>query len=114
MALGGRTLTNDGVKNKTVLLVASTDYGFSTGGDDGEHTKGATPFLVVKVKPSMMIWSVLASGKCVGGQAAIKETVESLNRLQYPELIVGPDTEPAMSAFRDAVITELKERFVSE
>ena len=44
-------------------------------------------------------------------QAAIKETVESLNRLGYPELIVRSDNEPAMLAFRDAVIRELKERF---
>ena len=44
-------------------------------------------------------------------QAAIKETVESLNRLCYPELTVRSDTEPAMLSFRDAVIRELKERF---
>ena len=44
-------------------------------------------------------------------QAAIKETVESLNRLGYPELIVRSNHEPAMLAFRDAVIRELKERF---
>ena len=43
------------------------DYGFFTDGDDGEHTRGATPFLVVKVKRSMMIleqaWLVQ---RCVG------------------------------------------------
>ena len=44
-------------------------------------------------------------------QAAIKETVESLNRLVYVELIVRSDNEPPMFAFRDAVITMLKERF---
>ena len=52
--------------------MASKDYGFFIDGDDGEHTKEATPFLLVKVKPSMMIWD---------DQAAIKETVESLNGL---------------------------------
>ena len=44
-------------------------------------------------------------------QAAIKEMVESLNRLGYLELIVRSDIEPAMLAFRDAVIRELKDRF---
>ena len=29
--------------------MASMDYGFFTDGDDGEHTKGANPFLVVEV-----------------------------------------------------------------
>ena len=43
--------------------------------------------------------------------AAIKETVASLNRLGYAELTVGSDNEPAMLAFRDAVIRKLKERF---
>ena len=43
------------------------------------------------------------------GQAAIKETVESLNRLGNLELIVKSDNEPAMLAFRDAVIREFKE-----
>ena len=59
------------------LLVASMDHGFFTDGDDGEHTRGATPFLVVKVKPSIM--PVQCKG--VEDQAAIKETVESLKRL---------------------------------
>ena len=36
------------------LPVASMDCGLFAGGDDGEHTKGATPLLV----PSMMIWSM--------------------------------------------------------
>ena len=55
VVLGGQTLTNDGMKSRTVPLVASMDCGF---GDDGEHTRGATPFLVVKVGPSMMLWSM--------------------------------------------------------
>ena len=42
-------------------------HGFFTGGDDGEHTKGATPFLVVKVKPSMMIWNMLVQGAADSG-----------------------------------------------
>ena len=53
------------------------DHGFFTDGDDGEHTRGATPFVVVKVKPSMMIWGMPVQCKGVEGQAAIKETVES-------------------------------------
>ena len=53
---------------------------------------------------------MLVRCKGVEDQAAIKETVESLNRLGYPELIVRSDLEPAMSAFRDAVIRVLKER----
>ena len=43
-------------------------------------------------------------------QPAIKETVETLNRLGYPELIVRSHNEPVMSACRDAVIRELKAR----
>ena len=42
---------------------------------------------------------------------AIKETVELLNRLGYPELIVRSDNEPGTLAFCDVVITALKERF---
>ena len=98
-------------EEQNCLLVASMDYGFFTDGDDGEHTRGATPFLVVKVKPSVLIWSTLVQCKGVEDQAAIKETVESLNRLGYPELIVRSDNEPAMLAFRDAVIRELKGTF---
>ena len=86
------------------LPVASMDYGFFTDG-------GATPFLVVRGKPSMTIWNVPVQCKGVEDQAAIKETVESLNRLGYPELIVRSDNEPAILSFRDAVIRELKERF---
>ena len=91
--------------------VASMDHGFFTDGDYDEHSKGATQFLVVKVKPSMMIWSMPVRCQGVEDQAAIEEMVESLNRLGYPELIIGPDNEPGMLAFRDAVIRELKERF---
>ena len=49
--------------------------------------------------------------KGVEDQTAIKETVQSLTRLGYPELIVKSDNEQAMLASRDAVIRELKERF---
>ena len=49
--------------------------------------------------------------KGVEDQAAIKETVESLNRLGDPELIVSSDTESGVLEFRDAVIRELTERF---
>ena len=92
------------------LLVASMDYGFFADGDDGEQTRGATPFLVVTVKPSMMIWSMPVHCNGVEDQLAINTTVESWYRLGYPELIVRSDNEPAMLAFRDAVIRELKER----
>ena len=87
--------------------VASMDCGFFAGGDDGEHTKGATPLLA----PSMMIWSMPVQCKGVDDEAAIKETVESFNRLGYPELIVRSDNEPVMLTLRDAVIRELQERF---
>ena len=93
------------------LPVASMDYGFFTAGDDGEHTTGVTPFLVLKVKPSMMIWSMPVQCRGVEDWAAIKDTVETSNRLGYLELIVTSDNEPAMLAFRDAVIREPKERF---
>ena len=59
------------------LHVASKDYGFFTDGDDGDHTRGATPFLLVKVKPSMITWCMPVQCKGVEEQAAIKETVES-------------------------------------
>ena len=65
---------------------------------------------MVEIKPSVTIWSMFVQCKGVEDYAAIKETVEPLNRLGYPELIVRSDNEPAMSACRDAVIRELKER----
>ena len=49
--------------------------------------------------------------KGVEDQAAIKETVESLNRLGCLELIVRSGSEPSMLPFRDAMIRELKERY---
>ena len=56
-ALDGQTLTRDSGTNS--LLVASMEYGFHTDGQkttskgDSEDTRGATPFFVVNVKPSM-------------------------------------------------------------
>ena len=50
-------------------------------------------------------------GFLIDGDDGEHKIVESSNRLGYPELIVRSDTEPAMLAFRDAVIRELKERF---
>ena len=100
------------------LHVASMDYGFFTDAQepttpegDSDITKGATPFLVVNVKPSMVIWSMLV--QCEGVRTSpIKETAESLNRLTWiPQLIVRSDCEPAMLAFRDAVIKEPKDSF---
>ena len=79
---------------------------------DSENIKGATPFSVVNVKQSMIIWSMLVQCKGVEDQAAIKEIVESLNRRGYPELIVRSDNEAAMSVFRDAINRSLKERFL--
>ena len=49
VALGGQALTHESGKNKTMYLWI--DPGFIS--DDDE---GATPFLLVKVRPSMMIW----------------------------------------------------------
>ena len=81
------------------LLVASMDYGFFTG-DDGEHTRGATPFLVVKAKPSMMIWS-MPMQRCGGpGSDQGNERVVEQTWLRASHV-----------SFRDAVIRELKERF---
>ena len=96
--------------------MASIDYGFFTDGQeptlkgDSETTRGATPFLVVNVKPNTMIWSTRGQCEGVEDQAAIKKTVESLNRLGYSELVVRSNNEPAVLAFRDAVIRELEER----
>ena len=78
------------------LLVGSMDHGIFTDGDEGEHTRGATSFLVVTVKPRKVIRSTPVQCKGVEDLAAIKETVESLNRLGYPELNVRSDNEPAM------------------
>ena len=47
----------------------------------------------------------------VEDQAAIKETVESVNRLGHPEFIVRLDNGPAMTTFSNVLIGELKERF---
>ena len=48
---------------------------------------------MLKVKPSNMISSMLVQCKGVEDRAAIKDTVESLNRLGYPELIVSSGDE---------------------
>ena len=47
----------------------------------------------------MMIWSTLVRCNGVKDQAAIRETVESLNRLGH----LRSDNDPATLAFRDAV-----------
>jgi len=102
------------------IPVAGMDYGFFTDGDEkqgnisaqeGAIPKGATVFLVVKVKPSMMMYSTVVRCKGAEDQAAIKETVEALNRLGYPEIILRSDNEPAMKSFKDAVAKDLRERF---
>ena len=79
IALGGQTLANDSVKSNTVCL-----WRAFTDGDDGEDTIGATPFLLVKVRPSMMIWSMLVQCKGLEDQAVMKETVESWNETWLP------------------------------
>ena len=71
------------------LPVISMDYGFFTDGQDerltetqistAEIPKGATPFLVVKAKPTMMIYSFLVLCKGTEDQVALKETVQSIN-----------------------------------
>ena len=97
------------------ILVASMGYGFFSDGQeqtskgDGDITRDATPFWVAKVMPSTMIRSMLVHCKSVELRQREK-TVESLNRLGYPELIVRSNNEPAMRAFRDTMIKELKER----
>ena len=108
-ALGGQTLTNDGMKNKTVCLWRAWIAVSSPTETTGEHTRGATPFLVVNSQaeyidlehacPMQQVWRIK------------QQTVESLNKLGHLELSVRSDNEPAMLAFRDAVIRELKERF---
>ena len=80
-ALCGQTLTNDGMKNNTVCLWRAWITGSSL--TETVSTRGATPFWVLKVKPSMTIWSMPDQCKGVEDQAAIKETVESLNRLTW-------------------------------
>ena len=92
VALGGRTLTNDSVKNKTVCLWQAWITGVFTDGDDGEHKGsdsvsgsenqaecddlGACPF-------NVEVWKT---------KAAIKET---LNRPGYPESLVRSENESA-------------------
>ena len=44
-------------------------------------------------------------------QVAIKETVQSMNRLGYLDLIVITENAPAMSAFRDVVFRKFMEHF---
>ena len=98
------------------LLVASMDSGFFTDGNQRRMMTVRTPrgllrFFVVRVKPSRIIWSMRVQCTCAEDQAAITETVESLNRLGYLELIVISDNEQALLAFHDAVIREPEERF---
>ena len=69
----------------------SCDAQEQTSRGNGEITKGATPFRVVKVKPNMMVWSRFVKSKDVDDQAAVKETVESLNAEQT--WIPGVDCE---------------------
>ena len=88
-----------------------TDRQEQTSKGDGKITREVTPILVLKLKPSMMIWSMLVQCKGAEDQAETEETVESLNRLGYPELIVRSINEPAMRACRDAVIKDLNQCF---
>ena len=75
-----------------------------------EIPKGATPFLVIRVKPCMMTWSFPVRCKGLEDQTAIKEAVDLLNKLGYPELIMRTDGEPAIRVVRLAVARELKEQ----
>ena len=51
--------------------------------------------LVVKVQPNIKIWNILIQCEGVEDMAAVKETVESLNRLGYLALVVRSDIELA-------------------
>ena len=75
-----------------------------------EILKGATPFLVIRVKPCLMTWSFLVRCKGLEDQTAIRETVDLLNKLGYPELIMRTDGEPAIREVRLAAARELKEQ----
>ena len=61
-----------------------------------EITKGATPLLVIRVKPCMMTWSFPVRRKGLEDQTAIKEAVDLLNKLGYPELAMRTDGGPAI------------------
>ena len=95
------------------LLVATMVCGFFTDGQEPtpigniDITHGATPLLVVKVMPSMMIWSMHVQCKGMEDLGAIKETVESLNRLGYLEFTVRSDTEA--SPLADMVENDIKQ-----
>ena len=56
------------LEEQNSLPVASMDYRFFTDGDESD-TRRATPFLVVKIKPSMMMWSMPVQCKGVEDQA---------------------------------------------
>ena len=62
VALGGQTLTNDSVKNKTVYLWRAWTIGSSLMVMTVSTPRA--PFWVVKVQPSMMIWSIPV--QCIG------------------------------------------------
>ena len=91
VALDGQTLTNDSEKNTTVFL-ASMDLGFFTDGQeptpkgDSEITKGATPFLVVKVKPSIMIWNMPVPFKRRGGPGSSQRNCRVVEQTWTPVL----------------------------
>ena len=99
------------------IPVAAMDYAFFC--DEHEERlsetqateipKGATPFLVIRVKPCMMTWSFPVRCKRLEDQTAIKEAVDLLNKLGYPELAMRTDGEPAIRVVRSAVAKELKE-----
>ena len=58
----------------------------------------------------MMTWSFPVRCKRLEDQTAIKEAVDFLNKLGYPELIMRTDGEPAIRVVRLAVAMELKEQ----
>ena len=74
--------------------MASLGCGFSTDGEDGEHTKGATPFLGGESQPSIKIEHVCAMQRC-GGAGSNQGIGRVVEQAWLP----------------DAVISELKERF---
>ena len=64
------------LEEQNSLPVASMDYRFFTDGDESD-TRRATPFLVVKIKPSMMMWSMPVQCKSVEDQATWPPRAES-------------------------------------
>ena len=91
VAQGGLTPTKNSEKNRTVSLWQAWTTGPSLMDRDKQRkvtakSPGEPLRFSVKVKPIMVIWSMLVQWKGLEDQAAIKETAESLNRLGMPRV----------------------------